>query len=171
MDFETTTCISYDNLQMLNNVAKDLDIPLHAFIVRMLIFGVKNERARWKAFKSITYRKRNKDNPWKRVHLYVQYREYEYLLDIKKLWKMSIARAIEYCVEHILEEFVENLKKYIEDVKRDNTDNYRKYLFNRSYLFEHDREEGVHCMRLYWGLPKKYWQKRQYQQHNQLNSR
>ncbi|MGQ9842022.1 MAG: hypothetical protein ACUVRK_00520 [Spirochaetota bacterium] len=160
MDFETTTCISYDNVQLLTEIAAKLDIPLHSFIVRLLIFGVKNEKAICKAFKSIAYRKRNKDNPWKRVHLYVQYREYEYLLDIKKLWKMSIARAIEYCVEHVLDEFTESLQLYIESEKRGNTDNYLEYVFNRSYLFEHDREEGVHSVRLYWGLPKKYWQKR-----------
>lgn len=159
MDFETTTCISHDTLQLLNEISQKLAIPLHLFIVRMLIFGVKNDKATWKAFRSIAYRKRNPKNPWKRVHLYVQYREYEYLLDLKKLWKMSIARAIEYCVEHVLDEFIESLQLYIETEQKENTDNYLKYVFNRSYLFEYDKKEGVHCMRLYWGLPKKYWQK------------
>ena len=156
MDFETTTCISLTDLDILTAAASQFDIPLHSFIVRLVIFAAKKDKANSKAFTSIAYRKRDKQNPWKRVHLYLEYREYEYLLDIKKVWKMSVARAIAYCVANVLDEFVAFLQNLLEEERKGNTDNYLKYEFNRSYLFEYDTKEGVHCCRFYWGLPKKY---------------
>ena len=156
MDFETTTCISIHDLDVLTATTMQYDMPLHSFIARLLIFAAKTDKGTAKAFTSIAYRKRDKQNPWQRVHLYLEYREYEYLLDIKKLWKMSVAKAIAYCVEHVLDEFVAFLNNCIEEERKGNTDNYLKYELTRSYLFEYDTEEGVHCCRFYWGLPLKY---------------
>ena len=156
MDFETTTCISLTHLDILTAYASRFDIPLHSLIVRMLIFAAKKEKGKAIPFKAIAYRKRDRENPWKRVHLYLEYREYEYLLDIKKLWKMSVARAIVFCIENVLDEFVAFLNNLFEEERKGNIDNYLKYEFNRSYIFEHDTKEGVHCCRFYWGLPLKY---------------
>ena len=156
MDFETTTCISLAHLDILTANALRFNMPLHSFIVRMLVFAAKKEKVKAKPFKSIAYRKRDRKNPWKRVHLYLEYREYEYLLDIKKLWKMSIALAIVFCVENVLDEFVTFLNNLFEEARKGNTDNYLKYEFSRSYLFEYDTKERVHCCRFYWGLPVKY---------------
>ena len=156
MDFETTTCISYENLQILLKYAEQFNVALHTFIVHLIIYAAKKEKVPAKAFKNISYRKRDMNNPWKRVHLYLQYKEYEYLLDVKKIWKMSVAKAIEFCVDNVLEEFVKFLSKLVDKIDDDYTDNYLKYEINKSYLFEFDTYEGVHCCRFYWGLPLKY---------------
>ena len=156
MDFETTTCISIENLELLSTLARHFDLPLHSFIVYMIIYAAKKEKAHTQVFKSITYRKRSSVRNWKRVHLYLQYKEYEYLLDVKKVWKMSVAKAIEFCVEQVLDEFVEYLNEFIRKEKEGRSDNYLAYEINRSYIFEYDTAEGVHCLRLYWGLPQKY---------------
>ncbi len=156
MDFETTTCISYEHLDMLSSLAQCYNMPLHSFIVYMIIYAAKKEKAKAFAFKSIAYRRRGTPHSWKRVHLYLQYKEYEYLLDVKKLWKMSVARAIEFCVEHVLEEFVQFLNDFFRKEREGKADNYLVYELNRSYIFEYDTTEGVHCCRFYWGLPLKY---------------
>ena len=156
MDFETTTCISLTHLDILTANALQFNMPLHSFIARMLVFAAKKEKGKVKPFKGIAYRKRDRENPWKRVHLYLKYSEYEYLLDIKKLWKMSVALAIVFCIENVLDEFVTFLNNLFEEERKGNTDNYLKYEFNRSYIFEYDTKEGVHCCRFYWGLPVKY---------------
>jgi len=156
MDFETTTCISYEHLNTLYSLADKFNMPLHSCIVYLLIYAAKKEKAPAKAFKGISYRSRNKLNPWKRVHLYLAFKEYEYLLDVKKIWKMSVARAIAFCVENVLDEFAQFLNNLIEAEREGDIDNYLVYEINRSYLFEYDTKEGVHCCRFYWGLPRKY---------------
>jgi len=155
VDFETTTCISHEHYQILLKNAEQLEIPFHVLVVHLIIYAAKKDKVRAKAFKSIAYRKRNFNNPWKRVHLYLQFKEYEYLLDVKKLWKMSVAKAIEFCVNNVLDEFIEFLSN-LNCKTEDDTDNYLKYEINKSYLFEFDMEEGVHACRFYWGLPLKY---------------
>ena len=156
MYFETTTCVSHNHLHCIARLADQYDMSIRSFIVYMIIYAAKKEKASSKAFKSISYRDRKKDNPWKRVHLYLQYGEYEYLLDVKKVWKMSVAKVIEFCMENVLDEFLAFLNEIDQEVKRGNTDNYLRYEINRSYMFDFCIDEGVHCCRFYWGLPKKY---------------
>ena len=156
MDFETTTCISLKHLSLLHEYADKLDIPLRSLIVYMIMYAAKHEKRKAEAFKQIRYRKRNADNPWKRVHLVLYQSEYEFLLDVRKLWKVSLAKAIEFCVENVLVEFFEYFKKRLKEI---NTDNYPynllSYYENRSYTFDFHKVKGIHCLKFYWGPPPK----------------
>ncbi|MCX8124253.1 MAG: hypothetical protein N3F66_08825 [Spirochaetes bacterium] len=156
MDFETTTCISFAHLNILNDCAKRLSIPLSLFIVYLLMYAAKKEKKDYVAFKRIAYRKRDKDNPWKRVHLVVYQSEYEFLLDIKKLWKMSIAHIIAFCVDNVLDEFFLYFEKRLKEINTDNyPNNLPSYYENRSYTFDFFKEKGIHCLKFYWGPPPK----------------
>ncbi len=154
MDFETTTCISIINLNVLKEYSKKLGLPLHSFIVYLIMYAAKKEKRAYRAFKQIKYRKRNKDNPWKRVHLVLYQSEYEFLLDVKKLWKMSLAHIIEFCTENVLIEFFEYFEKRLKEINTDNyPDNLLSYYENRSYTFDFHREKGIHCLKFHWGPP------------------
>ncbi|MGB4270644.1 MAG: hypothetical protein WBK20_15885 [Spirochaetota bacterium] len=161
MDFETTTCISLTNLAILNEYAEKLSLPLRSLILYMIMYAAKKEKYKAIAFKQIKYRKRDKNNPWKRVHLVLYQSEYEFLLDIRKLWKMSLARAIEFCVDNVLYEFFEYFEKRLKEI---NTDNYPynlpSYYENRSYTFDFHREKGIHCLKFYWGPPPEMLKRR-----------
>ena len=150
MDFETTTCISVEHRALLSQYCEKLDIPLRTFIVYCIMYAAKHEKKKEVAFKRISYRKRDADNPWKRVHLELYQSEYEFFLDVKKLWKMSLANIIAYCVDNVLFEFFEYFSKQIEKIK---TDNYLSYYENRSYSFNFYRVKGIHCLKFYWGPP------------------
>ncbi|MCX8123495.1 MAG: hypothetical protein N3F66_04950 [Spirochaetes bacterium] len=156
MDCETTTCISFQHLAILHSYSKKLSLPLRSFIVYMVMYAAKKEKKQYMAFKRIAYRKRKQDEPWKRVHLVLYHSEYEFFLDVKKLWKMSVANIIAFCVDNVLVEFFEYFKKRLKEI---NTDNYPfnlpRYYENRSYTFDFYREKGIHCLKFYWGPPPK----------------
>ena len=154
MYFETTTCISLQHIAILEEFAQQLGIPLRTFIVYMIMYAAKKEKRKYRAFKRIAYRKRNANNPWKRVHLVLYQSEYEFFLDVKKLWKMSLAHVIEFCVDNILIEFFEYFKVRLAKINSDNyPENLPSYYENRSYTFDFYRENGIHCLKFYWGPP------------------
>ncbi|MEJ5363359.1 MAG: hypothetical protein WHV26_14970 [Spirochaetota bacterium] len=148
MIFETTTCISLKHLDILSMYAQKYNLSLHTFIFYLVNYAAKHEKRRYQAFVPVAYRKRKKIKDWKRVHLYVYHSEYELYLDVKKLWKMSLARIIEFCVDKVLIEFIQYLER-----KLKNTDNYLDYYFSRSYTFHFYRENGIHCCQYHWGPP------------------
>ncbi len=154
MDFETTTCISFEHLDILYDYSSRLEVPLRTLIVYMVMYAAKKEKRTYAAFQRIAYRKRDANNPWRRVHLVLYHSEYEFFLDVKKLWKMSLANVIAFCVENVLEEFFLYFQKRLKEM---NTDNYPKnlpsYYENRSYTFDFHKEKGIHCLKFYWGPP------------------
>jgi hypothetical protein len=149
MDFETTTCIACDHLSLLRYFSDKYEISLRTFISLLINYSAKYEKNDIQAFKRIAYRNRKGKNSWKRVHLMLKHSEYEFFLDVKKLWKMSLAKIIEYCIENVLDEFLtvldERLKNY--------TDNYREYYEINSYTFDFYKVKGIHCCKFYWGPP------------------
>ncbi len=142
MEFETTTCISHQNRQLLQYYADLCDLTMSKFIISMCNYAVMNEKRKNKPFTHVKYRKRN-TSKWRRLHLSLLYHEYEFLLDIKKLWKMSVALLIEYCIDNILIEFVESL------LKEEHTYSYRfmHYTFDFSYV------KNMPAYRCIWGIP------------------
>jgi len=63
MDFETTTCISVEHRALLSQYCEKLDIPLRTFVVYCIMYAAKHEKKKEVAFKRISYRKRDADNP------------------------------------------------------------------------------------------------------------
>ena len=160
MDFETTTCISYNHLEILSSYSEKMNIPLRTLIVYLIMYSAKHEKNQVNAFKRVAYRKRNPENPWKRLHLVVYYSEYEFFLDVKKLWKMSLAKIIEFCMENVLDEFIQYFSKLIKEINTDNyPHNFPSYYENRSYTFDFYREKGIHCLKFYWGPPPEILEK------------
>ncbi len=150
MNFETTTCISSDHIILLKHYAKKLDVSVSKLISYLIQYAAKKEKRKTQVFKNISYRDRDMDNKWIRFHLCISWSEYEFLLDIKKIWKVSIAKAIEICVDTVLDEFFNYV---IRRRKESVTDNYLSYYENRSYTFDFFKVKGIHCCQFCWGPP------------------
>jgi len=141
MNLETTTCISYEHLQLLKHHADKNKLSLHSCIVALINYTVLHKTIAVKAYTRLSYRKRYIQ--WKRLHIMLLEHEYEFILDLKKVYKMSFAKLIAYCIDNYLYEFLEALEK------EDNTDNYRC----GGYTFRFFLEEGIQCCQFYWGPP------------------
>lgn len=145
MNIETTTCISYDHLEVLKYHAKYHNMSLRTFISCLIKYAAQFEKANVKYFKQLKYRKRGQGQ-WRRLHLVLYEDEYEFLLDVKKLWKMSLAFVIAFCLDNVLEEFLRFLER--ESHREDYyTDNYRY----SGYSFEIGNEENIFYCKFYWG--------------------
>jgi len=145
VNIETTTCISYEHLEILKYNAERHNMSLRTFISSLIRFAADLEKNNVQYFKQLTYRKRGQGQ-WKRLHLVLYYDEYEFFLDVKKLWKMSLAKVIAFCLDNVLEEFLRFLS-IVEQEDDYYTDNYRY----SGYSFEVGREEDIFYCKFYWG--------------------
>ena len=96
MSIETTTCISFEHLKLLQSYAQRYDMSLRTFISGMVSFAAQCEKVSVQSFKQLSYRE--KGTAWKRFHLVLFDDEYEFFMDVKKVWKMSLAKVIAYCL-------------------------------------------------------------------------
>jgi hypothetical protein len=117
-------------------------MSLRSFISSLISFSAQWEKVGIQSFQQLSYRK--KGTSWKRLHLVLYEDEYEFFMDVKKVWKMSLAKIIAFCLENVLDEFLKVL-----DTMQDNdyTDNYRY----KGYSFEIGEEENIFFCKLYWG--------------------
>ncbi len=153
MTIETTTCISYAHLEILTLHAAKHKMTLRTFISALISFAAYFDKIHVQYFKQLKYRQRH-NGEWKRLHLVLYDDEYEFFMDVKKLWKMSLARIIAFCLDNVLYEFLEFLAK--EEKNEDYyTDNYRY----RGYAFETGTKKDIFYLTVYWGPHPKILQK------------
>jgi len=148
MNAETTTCISFENDAVIKSICKKYKISVSRLLILMVRYATERRQLTLKSCRNVKYRDKNKGS-WKRIHLQLNPQEYEFLMDVKKIWKMSVARMIEFCIENYLFDLQ---KKVLEKKKTDN------YLYN-NYHIEIGEEEGILYCLIYWGLPQKVLQK------------
>ncbi|MGB4268230.1 MAG: hypothetical protein WBK20_03515 [Spirochaetota bacterium] len=145
MNIETTTCISYKHCELLKHYARIHNMPIRTFISGLISFAVDNNKFPPTYFKKLRYRKRYEDS-WKRLHLVLFEDEYEFFMDVRKLFKLSLARVIAFCLDNVAEEYSAFLLR--EEEKDDYyADNYRY----KGYAFETGSIFDIFYVTLYWG--------------------
>ena len=92
----------------------------------------------------IKYQERDVKANWRVLHIVVNEYEYEYYLDMRKFYKMSVSFLLAYAV-------MQYLNKIINELFDNNTDNY----LYRNYIFTKETADGIVCWQIYWGLPLK----------------
>jgi hypothetical protein len=91
-------------------------------------------------WKRIAYQKRDRRKAWQRLHLTLVPDEYEFFLDLRKAYKLSVSHLVAYAMDKYLDEIVGNFLK--------GTGNYRYSNYTLSCFVE----RGVVCLIHYWGL-------------------
>lgn len=87
----------------------------------------------------VQYQQRSSPKYWHIFHLRVRVDDYEYLLDLRKLLKMSVSMILSYAV-----------KKYLNRIiNGGNTDNYQ---YN-NYVIIKDMIDNIIYWKLIWGYP------------------
>ncbi|HOT43857.1 MAG TPA: hypothetical protein PLM53_05345 [Spirochaetota bacterium] len=90
----------------------------------------------------IRYQKRGNKEDWRQLHLTLRPDEYEFFLDLRKVFKFSVSCLVAYAVEKYLDEILKKLYK--------GDDNYRY----KNYMFQRIIVDGVVCWMLSWGIPQ-----------------
>ena len=145
MAIETTVHIHKKTLEMLNKSA-NLTGETRTYIISLLMQKVmNNNHEKLKFFSRIRYQEQDKKVNWHRLHITLNEYEYEYYLDMRKFFKMSVSFILARAVRRYLNEVVYKLLD-----KNVITDNYRY----RNYIFIKDTtEDEIICWKIYWGLP------------------
>ena len=145
MIIETTVHVHNSILEMLNRSA-EITGRARTSIIKLLMQRVmKNNQKMLKSYSVIRYQERDVKENWHRLHIILNEYEYEYYLDMRKFYKMSVSFILAYAVRRFLNEVVSELLD-----RNNNTD---KYNF-RNYIFMKETIDGVTCWRIYWGIPQ-----------------
>jgi hypothetical protein len=88
--------------------------------------------------KMVRYQEQMGPESWRKLHLQVRMDEYEYLLDLRKLFKMSVSLIVAFA-----------LKKY-KIMKKTIPDNYQF----KNYVVIREVVDNIISWRIYWGYPR-----------------
>ncbi len=90
--------------------------------------------------KMVQYQERCEPDCWRRFHLQVRMDEYDYMLDLRKFFKMSVSLIIAFAVRKYLNKIIKNI----------NTDNYPF----KNYVIIREIVDTIICWRIFWGYPR-----------------
>ena len=148
MFVKTTINIETKILDKISSSAYFTEVSRTKIIKLLLARVIRNNQKMVRSNHGIMYQDRDDSNNWHRFHIIFRIDEYEYCLDMRKLFKMSLSRILAYAVMKYMQEIVQKLKlKDYEEIR----DNYSL----KNYIIIHEMTTGVICWRLYWGIPRK----------------
>jgi hypothetical protein len=145
MKIETTLNINRNILTRLDYVSKVVN-KSRTYIIRLLLGKMLDDERNLNQYWSrIKYQKRDLPDNWSTFHLILREDEYEFCLDLRKVYKMSLSHVIAFAVNKYLDKIM-SLFSTGDDSR--NTDNY----LYRNYTISHKLIDGINCWRYYWGF-------------------
>lgn len=136
---DTTLNISIAALEQITSVAHAHGITRSELITHLIKKVMDDIPDPARLGKMVQYQKRMPPGDWHTFHLSLREDDYEYFLDLRKLFKMSVSLILAYALKKFL--------KYMN--KKNNTDNYTY----RNYLVVREIVDGIICWKLHWGFP------------------
>ena len=136
---ETTVNMHNDTLRRISRAASGSGIS-RTGIIMMIIKEIMNHLPDTdQAGSMVRYQESRSPEEWHTFHIQVRMDEYEYLLDLRKLFKMSVSLIIALGVE-----------KYLDRILRGKgTDNNRF----TNYVVIREIVDSIICWKLFWGYP------------------
>lgn len=143
---ETTINIHKNIMKMLDK-GTETTRKSRTFIIKSLMQRMMSDNQKMlKSYSRIKYQRRDEKENWQQLHLILNEYEYEYYLDMRKLFKMSVSFILAYAVVRYLDEVMNELTN-----RNIDTDNYTY----RNYIFVRKTIDNIICWHLYWGIPEK----------------
>jgi len=145
MKVETTLNVHREVLSELHEASFVTGRRVNAIAVMALQGLLVHYRRRVQAFRRIQYQDRDKKENWTKVHIVIGASDYECLLDMRKMYKMSVSFLLAVAVKRYLYKIVKDI---LCGVCR--TDNY---LYS-NYIISQKVIDGVTTLHIYWGVPR-----------------
>lgn len=141
MIIDTTIHISVELHEALSREAKRLNITRVELISSLLGHMSRSEIDYERAWSRVRYQARRPMGSWRRMHVGLRGDEYEFFMDLKKVFKMSVSFIIAVAIERYLDELSVLMEK--------DNDSYRY----RNYAMTQLMVGDVMCWVFYWGIP------------------
>lgn len=143
METETTMCVRGETREKLEEASRVMGMSRGLLVSSLLNYASKRMHVERSSRGGIRYQERSGGVARGRMHLRLRCDEYEFFIDMRKVWKMSVSFLVAYAVEHFLDELIQKMIK--------NPDNYRY----RNYAMTKVNIDDVTCWIFYWGIPQK----------------
>lgn len=145
MIIETTIHVHKSTLTVLDKIS-ETNRRSRTFMIKLLMQRMMRDNKKMiKSYSRIKYQKRDCKDNWHRIHLGMSEYEYEYYLDMRKFYKMSVSFILAYAVRKYINEIANELLN-----GNKNTDNY----LYRNYIFLRTTMNKTICWQIYWGIPQ-----------------
>jgi hypothetical protein len=146
MRIETTVHLTEDAARRLDGVAERLGVSRSSVMVSLMNRVMVEHRSLVSCWCRVKYQRKGVAGIWRRCHVTLEARDYEFFLDSRKLFKRSVSLLLAWAVDNFLDELLEpDESGNIVAV----TDNYRFH----SYLLMQETVPGAICWRIYWNIP------------------
>lgn len=140
MLIETTLHVNKRTLERINECAEKTRRS-RTFIIKLLMQRMMNANRRMlKKNSRVKYQERSLKENWHSIHILLNEYEYEYYLDMRKFFKMSVSYILAYAVLRYLDKLLD---------RNINTDNYSY----KNYIFMMKAFDGTILWQIYWGIP------------------
>jgi hypothetical protein len=136
---ETTLNMRIDILEAIFRAARDCDMTRSEMIVYLIKKVMADVPDALPLGAMVRYQERRRPEDWQVVHVRVSVYEYEYMVDLRKLLKMSVSLICAYAVE-----------KYLKKLpRRCITDNYPFFM---NYMVVKEIIKNIISWRIIWGF-------------------
>jgi hypothetical protein len=139
MFIETTINIGKPSLEKINRTSLLSGKSRTEIIIMLIKHVMRDSRKQVRCGRRVQYQDRKDESTWHIFHLQLRPDDYEYFLDLRKLFKMSVSLILARAVE-----------KYINKLMAEKfTDNYQY----KNYFIVRDVMDNVIFWTLIWGYP------------------
>jgi hypothetical protein len=143
---ETTLNIQADALKKITEQAIAAGVSRSAIIIFLLKKSMDNVSNPGRFGSLVKYQKRSGEAEWHSFHIKLRVDDYEYLLDLRKLLKMSVSLILACAVERYLNKKQTTINNHWEKYKADKN----RYM---NYIIIGEVISNVICWKLFWGFP------------------
>jgi hypothetical protein len=146
---ETTLNIHLEILKKITIHARARGISRSAMIIFLLKKAMDDISDPGRFGSLVRYQERGRPEDRHTFHIKLRVDDYEYMLDLRKLLKMSVSLILACSVMKYLAEATREKgerRRYWNDQKADNN-RYRNYVLIREMI------DSVICWKLFWGFP------------------
>lgn len=136
---KTTLNIRNDILLKITRAARSKGVSRSDMIVLLIKKAMDDISDPVRIGTMVQYQQRSRPDDWHTFHVRLRMDEYEYLLDLRKLLKMSVSLILAYVV-----------KKFLGEIMKSNlSDNYQY----KNYIVIKELIENIPCWKFIWGYP------------------
>ncbi len=139
MAMETTVNMHRDILKRITRAAEVKGISRSGIIMLVIKEMMNHLPDADYAGTMVRYQECRKPDEWHTFHIRIRMDEYEYMLDLRKLFKMSVSLVIAYGVKRYLNKLIK--------FKGADNNRFTNYAIIREII------DNIICWKLYWGCP------------------
>ncbi len=138
---KTTLYMRRDILEKLTDASYALGMSRTRIVSMLLARFSDTHRQMITAWRQVRYQERRGDVKWHRLHVSYSSNQYEFVIDLRKVCKLSVSRIVAYAIEKLLDSLLCSLQ----GTGHHNT--------TSSYVFSSIQVGGVVCWLFCWGIP------------------